>query len=294
MTTPGLQQQTLITPEIVQFILDGFAGGEGASLVTVRNQLAQQVRNMGLIGPTDESLNWAAQAISDVLPNHFPGWQWDFRGLFTDPNITTGIPQPAPPAATPAPAPAPRPTDVSALPPVPMLPGWEAGGGPTLGGGLLGYQPEGSAGLSWQAIAEEGRRILAAQLADDQAMQQAYNSSVLGQGQPNVSNWFGAPTPSASNWFGASAPVATNWFGASAPVATNWFGASPEPSRRTRDTRYVPSPQPPQGFTPPLTLPSLPPQLPKAGAITNWFGQPTPNVSNWFGQPTPSVSNWFG
>ena len=291
MTTPGLQQQTLITPEIVQFILDGFAGGEGASLVTVRNQLAQQVRNMGLIGPTDESLNWAAQAISDVLPNHFPGWQWDFRGLFTDPNITTGIPQPAPPAATPAPAPAPRlptgPTNVSTLPPVPMLPSplfdplsgdqlfdsrWEAAGGPTLGGGLLGYQPEGSAGLSWQAIAEEGRRILAAQLADDQAMQQAYNSSVLGQGQPNVSNWFGAPTPSASNWFGASAPV-----------ATNWFGASPESPRRMRDTRYVPSPQPPQGFTPPLTLPSLPPQLPKAGAITNWFGQPTPSVSNWFG-----------
>ena len=258
MTTPGLQQQTLITPEIVQFILDGFAGGEGASLVTVRNQLAQQVRNMGLIGPTDESLNWAAQAISDVLPNHFPGWQWNFKGLFTDPNITTGIPQPAPPAATPAPAPRPPtgPTDVSALPPVPMPPG----------------------SLPWQAIAEEGRRILAAQLADDQAMQQAYNSSVLGQGQPNVSNWFGAPTPSASNWFGASAPV-----------ATNWFGASPEPSRRTRDTRYVtryvPSPQPPQGVTPPLihTLPSLPPQLPKAGAITNWFGQPTPSVSNWFG-----------
>jgi len=222
MTTPGLQQQTLITPEIVQFILDGFAGGEGASLVTVRNQLAQQA---------DESLNWAAQAISDVLPNHFPGWQWDFRGLFTDPNITTGIPQPAPPAATPAPAPAPRPptgpTDVSALPPVPMLPGWGAGGGPTLGGGLFGYQPEGSAGLPWQAIAEEGRRILAAQLADDQAMQQAYNSSVLGQGQPNVSNWFGSTTPSASNWFGASAPVATNWFGqAPQPSAggfANWF-----------------------------------------------------------------------
>ena len=286
MTTPGLQQQTLITPEIVQFILDGFAGGEGASLVTVRNQLAQQVRNMGLIGPTDESLNWAAQAISDVLPNHFPGWQWDFRGLFTDPNITTGIPQPAPPAATPAPAPAPRlptgPTNVSTLPPVPMPPKFLE-------------RPE---SLPWQAIAEEGRRILAAQLADDQAMQQAYNSSVLGQGQPNVSNWFGAPTPSASNWFGAPTPSASNWFGAPAPVATNWFGASPEPSRRTRDTRYVtryvPSPQPPQGFTPPLTLPSLPPQLPKAGAITNWFGQPTPNVSNWFGQPTPNVSNWFG
>ena len=220
MTTPGLQQQTLITPEIVQFILDGFAGGEGASLVTVRNQLAQQVRNMGLIGPTDESLNWAAQKISDVLPNHFPGWQWDFRGLFTDPNITTGIPQgphtqPAPPAATPAPAPAPRPptgpTDVSALPPVPMPPKFlERPGSP-----------------SWQAIAEEGRRILAAQLADDQAMQQAYNSSVLGQGQPNVSNWFGSTTPSASNWFGASAPVATNWFGqAPQPSAggfTNWF-----------------------------------------------------------------------
>ena len=247
MTTPGLQQQTLITPEIVQFILDGFAGGEGASLVTVRNQLAQQVRNMGLIGPTDESLNWAAQAISDVLPNHFPGWQWDFRGLFTDPNITTGIPQPAPPAATPAPAPAPRPptgpTDVSALPPVPMLPNplfdpisgdqlfdsrWGAGGGPTRG--LFGYQPEGSAGLSWQAIAEEGRRVLAAQLADDQAVQQAYNSSVLGQGQPNVSNWFGSTTPSASNWFGASAPVATNWFGQPTPNVSNWFGQAPQPS----------------------------------------------------------------
>ena len=291
MTTPGLQQQTLITPEIVQFILDGFAGGEGASLVTVRNQLAQQVRNMGLIGPTDESLNWAAQAIKDVLPNHFPGWQWDFSGLFTDPNITTGIPQgphtqPAPPAATPAPAPAPRPptgpTDVSALPPVPMPPKF--------------LERPGS--LSWQAIAEEGRRILAAQLADDQAMQQAYNSSVLGQGQPNVSNWFGSTTPSASNWFGSTTPSTSNWFGTPARVATNWFGASPEPPR-VRDTRYVPSPQPPQGFTPPLihTLPSLPPQLPKAGAITNWFGQPTPNVSNWFGQaPQPSAggfTNWF-
>ena len=240
MTTPGLQQQTLITPEIVQFILDGFAGGEGASLVTVRNQLAQQVRNMGLIGPTDESLNWAAQAISDVLPNHFPGWQWDFSGLFTDPNITTGIPQPAPPAATPAPAPAPRPptgpTDVSALPPVPMPP---VSALPPVPMPPKFLERPGS--LSWQAIAEEGRRILAAQLADDQAMQQAYNSSVLGQGQPNVSNWFGSTTPSTSNWFGSTTPsasnwfgtparVATNWFGTPAPVATNWFGQAPQPS----------------------------------------------------------------
>ena len=265
-----------MTPgQIQQFILGEFGGG--ASLVTVRNQLAQQA---------GESLNWAAQKISDVLPNAFPNQGWDFSGLFTDTNITTGIPQPAPPAATPAPAPAPRPptgpTDVSALPPVPMPPKFlERPGSP-----------------SWQAIAEEGRRILAAQLADDQAMQQAYNSSVLGQGQPNVSNWFGSTTPSASNWFGSTTPSTSNWFGTPARVATNWFGASPEPPR-VRDTRYVPSPQPPQGFTPPLihTLPSLPPQLPKAGAITNWFGQPTPNVSNWFGQaPQPSAggfTNWF-
>jgi pyruvate dehydrogenase E2 component (dihydrolipoamide acetyltransferase) len=238
-----------MTPgQIQQFILGEFGGG--ASLVTVRNQLAQQA---------GESLNWAAQKISDVLPNAFPNQGWDFSGLFTDTNITTGIPQgphtqPAPPAATPAPAPAPAPapqgptdisaipvlpmpqgpTDVSALPAVPMPPDWAAGGGQTLGGGFAS-QPEWSAGLSWQAIADEARRVLAAQRADDQLMQQVYNSSIA-----NMPSLFGTMALNAPSPFGM-APSAPSPFGM-APSAPSPFGMAPSAPSPVGMAPRAPSP----------------------------------------------------